>query len=86
MQLIAKLKQEVQAKAQRIRRCDKKEKPVHSNKTQNKTTYIWEQNSKRSKTIHIWKKLSFTGSRYGKKVHCNEKAGCIRREKIKNVN
>jgi hypothetical protein len=38
-----------------------------SRKTQSNSTNIWEQKLLRSKTSHIWRKLSLTGSHYGKK-------------------
>jgi hypothetical protein len=70
-QLIENLKQKIQAKAQRIRRYERRKNQYIQNKlfkkTQSNSTDIWEQKLLRSKTSHIWRKLSLTGSHYEKR-------------------
>jgi hypothetical protein len=73
-QLIEELKQIVQVNAQRMRRYEKRKTSTFkikcSRKTQNNSTNVWEQKLQQLTTTHIWKKLSFTGSHYGKRK-CN---------------
>jgi spore germination cell wall hydrolase CwlJ-like protein len=68
--LIEELKQKVQAKAQRMRRYEKRKNQYIQNKilreTQNNSTDIWERKLQQSTITHIWKKLSFTGSHMGR--------------------